>query len=707
MDTKKILELFENDFKIAEEQKGTINSNIEEWNNLYEGKPYGNETKNHSPMVWKLVQKQGETLMANLAKPFIYGDQSVIANPVTEMDVYKAKIDEGLLNHYHDKSFDKNKFYKDMARVMVKEGTAWIRVSWNKVNKRKSIEVGDIPFEARQHMESKGFEVIDRNGSTFIEKDNIIYNEPDAKILKNGRVYTDPLADTMKDLKFLVYEYETSLQDVKAQSPLYDEDAIREIEKRHNDLESNYFSDVSSVKMTSDGFRNYTDKVRKKIKLYEWWGEYDIDGDGIAVPCIMVVSGTKKDRIFMSIKKNPYPFKKIPFVGIPCVNDLYSVWGKPIAYLIEDIQYMYTMLMRGVLDNTANSNNNIKFVKKGALDPTNHRRLMDKEPMVEVNTTENINTAVMDGGYNQIPASIFNLFTMLDQEAEAMTGISKMMQGVSGSHLNAAASNFSATLSMSQIRLLDITNNISTGMKEVLNMWIAMALEYLDQEEIKTITGIDIDKLKVKETQILMQEYGIEELPPEVAQKAQIIIMEEVESMFNKEDLPYDIRLKIGTDGVKEIRINQLNMLMQQIGGLSNMVDPQILKDLLAEYADLMDFPAVANNIREFVPQPDPAAQQAQELELAKMGAEAAKEQALADNASARAEQIEMETQKGVMGTDADIANKYADVASKYSMIDKQSREADVAEFTAGAKAGSDIVKGQNDAKKASQSKGE
>ena len=697
------IDIFENDFTISEEQKSGINEDIEKWNDLYEGKPYGNETKNHSPMVWKLVQKQGETLMANLAKPFISGDQNIMVSPVTSMDIYKSKIDEGLLNHYHDTTLDKNKFYKDMARVMTKEGTAWIRVSWNRVNKRKSIEVGPIPIEAQQQLESQGFEIIEKNGKIYIEKDNVLFNEPDAKILKNGRCYTDPIADTPKEMRFFIYEYESSLKELDAQKHLYDEESIAKIKRQHADLESNGFTDVSSVKMTSNGFRNYRDKVRKKIKLWEWWGDFDIDGDGVAVPCMMVIGGTKSDRVLMSIKKNPYPFKKIPFVGIPCVNDLYSVWGKPIAYLIEDIQYLYTMLMRGVLDNTSNSNNAVKFVKKGALDSENHRRLMAKEPVVEVNTTENINTAVMDGGYNQIPQSIFNLFAMLDQEAEAMTGISKMMQGVSGTHMNAAASNFSATLSMSQIRLLDITHNISYGMKSVLEMWISMSLEYLDQSEIKTITGIDIEKIKIKETNLLMQEYGIEELPPEVAQKAQMIIMEEVEDMFNKEDLPYDIRLKVGTDGLKEVRINQLNMLMQQMGGLSNMVDPMILKDLLAEYADLMDFPATADKIREYVPQPDPKAQQAQELELAKLGAEAEKEGALAANAMARAEQIKLETQKSSMGAEADIAGKYADVATKYSEIENSGRDRDIAEFTAGSKAGNDAR--SNEVKSQQQSK--
>ncbi len=688
MTDKQVIEAFDNDYKISKEQKSQVDNDIDKWTQIYDGDPYGNETTNHSKFVWKIVQKQGETLVSNLAKPFISGDQNIMITPVTDKDVYKAKIDQGILNHYHDKTLDKNRFYKDLARVMTKEGTGWIRVGWKRVNKRKSIKIGQITPEQAIQIQQQGFEVVEKNGEMYIEKDNIVVNVPTADVLKNGRVYTDPLANKSKDMRFLIYEYETSIGEISEQEHIYGEEVVAKIKKYQGDLTANYFEDVESgVLSASNGFNNYDDKAKKKIKIYEYWVDMDIDDDDVPVPCVATIAYLGSEKLLMKLKKNPYSFKKIPFVGIPLIPSLYSVWGKSIAPLIEDIQYIYTMLMRGVIDNTANSNNAVKFVKKGALDATNHQRLMSKEPLVEVNTTENINTAVMDGGYNQIPSSIFNLFAMLDQEAEGMTGISKIMQGVTGAHMNASATNFTATLSMSQVRLLDITQNINYGMKEVLEMWMSMSLDYLSEDEIKTITGIDIEQVKIKETQLLMQQYQIDQLPPEVAQKAQMIIMEEVNDMFTKEDLNYDIRIKVGTDGVKEVRINQLNMLMQQMGALSNMVDPMILKDLLAEYAELMDFPVTAEKIREFTPQPDPAAQQAQQLELAKLGAEAQKDAALADNATARAEQVRSTTALKEAGIDADLAGKYSQVAKTYSDIDTQERESDRSAFETGVKA--------------------
>ncbi|RLF04275.1 MAG: hypothetical protein DRJ64_07150, partial [Thermoprotei archaeon] len=106
MTNKQVLEAFETDFKISKEQKSKVNTDITRWNELYDGKSYGNEAPNHSKFVWKIIQKQGETLVSNLAKPFISGDQNIMITPVTDKDVYKAKIDQGILNHYHDKHLD-------------------------------------------------------------------------------------------------------------------------------------------------------------------------------------------------------------------------------------------------------------------------------------------------------------------------------------------------------------------------------------------------------------------------------------------------------------------------------------------------------------------------------------------------------------------------------------------------------------------------
>jgi hypothetical protein len=271
---------------------------------------------------------------------------------------------------------------------------------------------------------------------------------------------------------------------------------------------------------------------------------------------------------------------------------------------------------------------------------------------------------------------------MLDSQAQSLTGITNAMQGLPGSEMKASTSNFAAMMSQSQIRLLDVTTNITDGLKEMLSMWLAMAAMYVDEKEIKRITGIDIPTLKASETQRLVQQCGLEELPKDTAMKAMMMVAEEVEDMFDRKDLKFDIKMKVGTDGLKQIKIQNLNMLMQQLSPLAQAgsIPPEAISLLVADLADQLDRPDVARLISEYQPQPDPMAQAHGEADLEIKKADAAKNNALAQNALARTKNEAGKTQKDLSMADADMANKYADVNTKLV-------NADVAQTGAATKA--------------------
>jgi hypothetical protein len=294
----------------------------------------------------------------------------------------------------------------------------------------------------------------------------------------------------------------------------------------------------------------------------------------------------------------------------------------------------------------------------------------------------------MDGNFNQLPQHIYNMLTMLDSQAESLTGITKAMQGIPGSEMKSSTSNFATMMTQSQIRLLDITNNITNGLREMLEMWMSMAILYVDDMEIKRITGIDIPALKQQETQRLIQQFGLQELPEDTAMKAMMLVIQEVDDMFNRKDLKFDIKMKVGTDGLKQIKIQNLNMLMQQLSPLAQAgnVPPDAIKLLVADLADQLDRPDIARMISEYQPQPDPMAQKAQELQLAEIEAKVQKDKALALNAIARAENERGKTNKDLSMTDAEMAGKYADVAVKMAGIDQKNAEVVTRAHEAGTK---------------------
>jgi len=690
LDADELLEIIENDLEMARQLHEEQVSRIQKWIEIYEGEPYGNETEGRSRMVWKLAKKQGESLISNLVKPFIATNEIVDMAPRTAQDTYKTNIYKRLTNHFWSTDFDNNTFLKTLGRVLVKEGTAVVRVGWEKVDKTKKLVVPQLTPQMAAAIVQRGGKINELpDGQYEVVNENIICNRPTAKVVRNEDVYVDPTADSPDEISYVIYEYVVTLSDLKKQSELYDQDAVDKLE-RIMDNEDDKKRDGTDIDRYSDEYSNETgrynpyeaqfiDKTRRKVRVHEYWGEYDMDGDGINEPVVATVAryAVGGEAVLLKMEKNPYPGGEIPFVFIPLYESEFSVYGRAIADVLDDEQKAMTASVRGMIDNMANSNNGVKFFRKGALDAVNFNRLRKGEPFVEVNTTDAITTAVMDGNFNPLPTSVFNFMTLIDQQAESLTGISKMLQGIPSAEMkNTSVSNFSAMMSQSQIRLLDVTNNLTVGLKRIFMMWTYMAMEYLSYDEIQDITGISIPELKVKETKKLQVEFGLMDpqtgeptVPQDTFDKAMMLIIQEVQDMFEKKDVKFDMKIRVGTDGMKQIRINEILMLLQQSAPLmqTGAIPGEALKLLLAEMAENMDKPEIADLIRTYRPQPDPMQQALVEAQLETEKANAAKDMALAKNAEARTQHEMVKAQKEAAGIDADVAGKYADANLKIS----------------------------------------
>jgi len=695
MTKEDFIELVDHDIGNSLQNHNEQIEKVSEWIDAYDGEPYGNEDPSRSQMVWKIIKKQGESLISNLAKPFLGAHEIVELSPLTYRDVFKTPIYSKVINHFWTKDFNSNKFIKATSRLMVKEGTAFIRVGWEKQVVEHSEEVSDLPEQVKQKFIDKGATIEKlSNGKIKITTKKILKNRPIAKPIRLEDAYVDPTADTFEDSEFFGYEYTTNLTEI-SNNPLYDEEAVKKLTRileSQDDRPVNRYEDSHEYNPYNAQFE---DDPRKKVRLIEYWGEYDIDDTGVAEPVVGVVARYGDDRVVLNLRKNKLPGGFKPFICIPLIEDDFNIYGNALAYMIDDEQKFSTSIVRGIIDNMSQSNNGQKFIKKNALDSTNFDRMMNGERIVEINTPENIATAVMDGSFNQLPSDVYNTLGMIEQQAESLTGVSKFMQGIAGTEMKSSSSNFATMMSQSQIRLLDMTTSLTNGLRQMFKMWAQMAMEYLSDDEIFDITGVYIPEAKVKETKRLMLEYQIEELPRDAAEEVMMLIIREVDDMFNMKDLKYDVKMKVGTDGLKDVKIAQINMLMQQAGNLIEMqvVPPKVMGMLFADMAEAMDRPDIAREVLEFKPQPPSQLEQEMaQAELDKKKAEGAKDMALAESAAARAENERAKTKAGAAALDSEIAKKYADVGKTMSDIEKN--RAEVAEKLRGDSNGQSTNKG-------------
>ena len=612
--------IIKTDLENSRRYKLAINEDIEKWIKIYDGKRDETIPDNKAKVVWKLVKKHGEILIANLVKPFITGSSIIKLDPRTPDDIYKTQIDNKLMDFYFNRKFDKSKFIKQMIQVMVKEGTAFIKVSWDETNKN-----------------------------------------PHSEVLYNEDVFTDTDAQNIQDSRYIIHRFRTTVDELEANKN-YDSKAVERFKQYLNRNEEDSSIAGQDLHDRSLGLYKRDSDKDNDMFIYEYWYRKNNK--------IFIKSFVESDTSALVLNNEQYEYDWYPFIDVPFYNKEYSIWGRALADIIEDEQLFMTSIVRGVIDNMAQSNNGQKFVKKGSLDSVNFQNLMSGKPVVEINTPDSINTAVQDGRFNELPSSVYNLLNVIESQAEGLTGVSKFMQGFIDNP-NASATSAQAIMSQSQIRLLDIENNITRGLTSMFRKWIEMIVNYTDEKEMFNITGTTWAEEKAKMVQRYKEQYQFDQMPPETQQKAILLILKQVEKIYDNKTVNYDFKLRVGTDASNQIKINQINMLMQQTAPLvqANVIPPDIVKELIAKLFELFEYPDLADKIEKYQPQPDPIKQQMTQLEMAGLKGKADKEEALAKNAMARTAHTEAKAIKERASIEPDVAKKYTEVAKSAKEI--------------------------------------
>jgi hypothetical protein len=321
----------------------------------------------------------------------------------------------------------------------------------------------------------------------------------------------------------------------------------------------------------------FGDKARKKILVHEYWGNYDINNTGIAVPVVC----TWANDVILQLESNPYPDNSIPFLILANNSIPFKLYGEANAELIGDNQKITTAIKRGILDNMANSNNAQKGVKMGALDVLNTKRFLNGKNF-------NYNGSASDfyeGNFNPIPNSVFQVLEMVNSDTDSQTGIKSFSGGIDGKGLGSTARAAGGVLDAVSVRRLDIVRNIAENMiKPLMRKWMAYNSEFLRPEEVIRITNEEFVTI-------------------------------------NRDDLDgnIDIAIQVSTAEDNSAKAQELAFMLQT--GQQGM-DPEVLKMIQVELFRLKKMPDLAKKLEEYVPQPDPYVEEMKELEKEKLKAE-------------------------------------------------------------------------------------
>lgn len=621
------LQILKQDLESATPSHNAQLLDIQRWSDLRDIKGTAKLAKirGRSSVQPKLIRRQAEWRYPGLSEPFLGSSKLFKVSPVTWEDDAGAKQNELVLNWQWRTKLNKVKFIDDFVRATVDEGTSIIQLGWDRVTvtvKQPAPVWSYYPLEDPQQVEllqqalqlkeedPHGFDsqvtselreavkyfeetgdpvYAQQTGTQMVEVEKVLTNKPTVTVLDPNNVYIDPTCqgDISKAL-FVVVSFETNKASLLKQGKRY-----KNLDKVN--WESNTpMTDANHATNTPTDF-NFQDVLRKKVVAYEYWGFYDIYGNGKMVAFVATWIGNTMIRMEL----NPFPDEKLPFVIVPYLPKKRDLYGEPDAELLEENQKILGAVTRGMVDLLGRSANGQQGFAKGLFDALNRKRYEDGKDY-EFNPSISPQNGVIEHKYPELPNSALTMLALQNQDAEALTGVKSFSGGLTGQAYGDVAAGVKGMLGAAGQREMSILRRLAMGMIEIGQKIITMNSAFLSEQEVVRVTNAQYIQLSPNQ-QASAKNAG-----------------DQSDDRFvtvNREDLigNFDLEVDISTVEVDNQKAQDMAFMLQTIGPNS---DPQISMMIMAEIAELKRMPALAHKLRTFKPQPDPMAEQMKQLQL-------------------------------------------------------------------------------------------
>ena len=632
------------DFTSTKSSHDSYLTKIKKWEDIRktEGQYKTPKSKSRSSIDPKLAKKQLEWRYPALTEPFLNSQKLFTVRPRTFEDKKSADENEVLLNYQFDNVLNKVSFIDEYVRRNVNQGigitkTVWCREtktvekvvpvyaytaleneqeleSFNQLVELKNTnynEFLDLPDEAQEsvlYFEETGLpNVAEKIGEEKVKEKEITKNEPMIEMLDPNNVYIDPsCGSNPKQAKFIIISFETSYAELKAKN------IYKNLEQVHiNDADPVADSDHRSKEGEYNSSFNFTDKPRKRVVAYEYWGYYDIHDTGELVSiCATWVGST-----LIKLEENPFPNGELPFVISTYNPDFDTVYGDSDIELLEDSQLTVGAVTRGVIDLLGKSANSQTGFAKGFLSADNRRRYNAGQDY-EFNMNNVPQQAIYQHTYPEIKPTTMHFMQQLQNEAESLTGVKTYNEGLNGNQLGSLAAGVKGVLNATSNRESSILRRLIVGITEIGKNLLRLNHQFLSDEEIIRVTNKAFKRIRRK-------------------------------------DLKghFDLKISINIPEVDEKMVQNLAFILQTVGSTMGI---EFTKIILAEIARIYNMPELQEKISSYNPEPTPEEKQMQQLELQKAELELRKiESEIALN-EAKAREEDSKAQKNLVDTQKD-----------------------------------------------------
>lgn len=630
------LEQLKHDYKTSKSFQEKHISRVKDWVDCFaaQGVYAAPKIKGRSGITPKLVRKQVEWRCPSLTEPFLSNKQLLEVSARTGEDVASAKQNQLILNYQLQNKIDLVKLMDEIVRTMAIEGTTILKPSWN--HQQRTVTTYKDVYEPQydptvivefQQMTQKlqedpnykvmltegdklGLEQFSQTGQPYryvyterqsVEELRILANHPDVEICEIEDIYVDPTCKGNIDkAKFIIHRNFTCLADLE-------EDGRYVNLKELKDHVKSYSEEVSH-NVNDTGFQ-FLDTARKQIQTYEYWGYRDVDGSGTLSPIVATWVGD----ILIQLERSPLAGVRYPYIFIPLIPMKGSLYGEPDAELLSDNQMIVGATMRGMIDLFGRSANGQIGTSKGFLDAANEQKFNNGDNY-KFNPEMPPERAIHTHKFPELPQSAFQMISLMNNEAESLSGTQAFNQGIQGDALGKTASGVRGAMSASAKRDAAILRRIAAGITKLAYSFQEMNATFLTEDDYVRITN---DKF----------------VPVDP----------------NNLNGDFDLKIDISTAEEDAAKVQDLAFLLQT--GQSSFPF-EFTKKILAKIANLKKLPDLEQFIDNYQPAPDPIAEKKAQLELSKLELE---------NELLKAEIAEVSYKAQVNAAEVSVRTKRAD----------------------------------------------
>lgn len=599
------------DYEGALEDHNIFLEKLEGWRLSRDGGPAVKAGKTKSKIRPRTIRKQSELTYAALEEPLLNSNDMYKIKGRESSDKQGAELNKTMINYQWSTVIDRVGFVNDLSRSITDDGTVVVKTGWEveekvrKVTKmqpiyaspeqsfeliQRAVSEGKMSEEQANQLIQEGKPMQVGEEEIEVEETYLHKNNPTYDVCDVENVIFDPTCKGRAELaQFIIHEYDIDWSELKMNE--YKEEEIEDEDGNIYKETSGIYKNLKYINTETDDYPEddhdyvkpymvgqnfkFNDKARKKLRAYEYWGFWDINGDDEKVTIVATWIG----KTLIRLEEQPFVFDELPFDSTSYMPKKGDIHGEPDAELFKDNQDAIGNYKRAVQDMVSEQAIGQEFIDEqffaGPLEENNYKEKRTVKFRHGMNPKEAIHKTKIE----PISPTVLNLIDRENAEIETYTGSLTFNRAKGGENsLQAGDTRVRSSMESSTKREMGVLRRISNLMVNIGRKTVMMNQAYLSEEEVVRVTNKEYVKIK-------------------------------------REDLQgeYDLTVEISTPEKDNEMAAKLIMLMQT--NQANM-DQELAKMIYVQITELWKLFGLSGEIKQYEPKPDPAQQKIQELQI-------------------------------------------------------------------------------------------